>query len=163
MGTLAYVRQPAERQLVWLDRSGQRVGSLGGADADQPLLIRLSPDGRTVALQRTVSGNSDVWLIDTARGVPRHFTSGSANDGPVIWSNDGNRIVFGSDPKGVVDLYEKPANGAGSETLLFSSKENNLPNDWSPDGRFIMYSVQTARSGYDLWALPLFGDRKPFP
>jgi Tol biopolymer transport system component len=33
---------------------------------------------------------------------------------------------------------------------------------WSPDGRFILY-VTAGVTGTDVWALPLFGDRKPFP
>src|SRR5262249_12818168 len=37
------------------------------------------------------------------------------------------------------------------------------PYDWSLDGRFILYGSQSAKNAYDLWALPLFGDRKPFP
>ena len=43
--------------------------------------------------------------------------------------------------------------------------------DWSPDGRFVLYrynSIQaslpsTSSTGWDIWALPLDGDRKPFP
>jgi Tol biopolymer transport system component len=37
------------------------------------------------------------------------------------------------------------------------------PQDWSPDGRFLLYSSVGATTGVDLWVLPLFGDRKPFP
>jgi Tol biopolymer transport system component len=36
--------------------------------------------------------------------------------------------------------------------------------DWSPDGRYILYIAGTATvgNGTDIWALPLFGGRKPF-
>jgi Tol biopolymer transport system component len=161
-GALAYQRPPIERRLVWLTRSGQNAGSLGEPDAAEPSVARISPDGRTVALTRTVNGKWEVWLIDAVRGVPRHFTSGSPSEEPV-WSNDGNRIAFGSEPKGVVDLYEKAVGSAGTETLLAASSEHKHANDWSPDGRFIVYTNQSAKNGYDIWALPLFGDRKPFP
>jgi eukaryotic-like serine/threonine-protein kinase len=37
------------------------------------------------------------------------------------------------------------------------------PTDWSADGRFVLYTFSgTFPATYDLWALPLFGDRKPF-
>jgi hypothetical protein len=35
--------------------------------------------------------------------------------------------------------------------------------DWSPDGRVILYGVQNSTTRADLWALPLTGDRVPFP
>ena len=37
------------------------------------------------------------------------------------------------------------------------------PADWSADGRFIAYTQRTSSTTSDLWVLPLFGDRKPFP
>ena len=37
------------------------------------------------------------------------------------------------------------------------------PQDWSRDGRLLLYSNQDPKSGTDLWALPMTGDRKPFP
>ena len=35
--------------------------------------------------------------------------------------------------------------------------------NWSSDGRFILYAQIEEKTGYDVWALPLFGERKPFP
>ena len=37
------------------------------------------------------------------------------------------------------------------------------PEDWSSDGRFLLYFQNDPKTGYDLWVLPLFGERKPFP
>jgi hypothetical protein len=37
------------------------------------------------------------------------------------------------------------------------------PLDWSPDGRFLIYHVVSPSTGFDLWALPMAGNRKPFP
>src|SRR5262249_45018951 len=37
--------------------------------------------------------------------------------------------------------------------------------DWSRDGRFLMFMVDSPKTGPDLWVLPMTGtgDRKPFP
>jgi hypothetical protein len=35
--------------------------------------------------------------------------------------------------------------------------------DWSRDGRFLLYRIADPKTGFDLWAVPMFGDRKPFP
>ena len=50
----------------------------------------------------------------------------------------------------------------GAEALLLESAENKNISDWSPDGRFILYTNQSPKTARDIWALPLQGDRKPF-
>jgi dipeptidyl aminopeptidase/acylaminoacyl peptidase len=36
-------------------------------------------------------------------------------------------------------------------------------NDWSPDGRYLVYTQQSPEGRAELWILPLAGDRKPEP
>jgi serine/threonine protein kinase len=78
-------------------------------------------------------------------------------------SPDGSRIVWASNRGGTYQLYQKPASGVGQDELLFKSDDELLPNDWSDDGRFILYQRKALKTQYELWALPLEGDRKPFP
>jgi Tol biopolymer transport system component len=74
-------------------------------------------------------------------------------------------LVFQSARKGArTDIYEKPADGATDEQPLLVNTQEKWLQDWSRDGRFILYGViADPKSGWDLWALPLTGDRKPFP
>ena len=44
-----------------------------------------------------------------------------------------------------------------------SRMQNTTPSDWSADGRFLAYTQRTSSTTSDVWVLPLFGDRKPFP
>jgi dipeptidyl aminopeptidase/acylaminoacyl peptidase len=60
-------------------------------------------------------------------------------------------------------LFEKPANGAADEQPLLVTALDKAPQDWSLDGRLLLYSVSDPKTRSDLWALPLTGDRKPFP
>jgi len=151
------------RQLIWFDRSGKNVGRVGDADSAGLGNPSHSPDGQRVALQRTVNGNQDLWLLEVARGVLTRFTFDAANDANPTWSPDGRRIVFASNRKGAYDLYQKPATGAGSEELLLTTPQNKVVADWSRDGRFLLYRSPDPKTSYDIWALPLDGARKPFP
>jgi serine/threonine protein kinase/Tol biopolymer transport system component len=173
-GIVAYRTQIAAgpRQLKWFDRAGRPLGTVGEPDVDGLLNPELSPDGKRVAFERTVGANRDVWISDIASGLRARFTSDPAIDRLPIWAPDGSQIVFDSFRSPTTptspsadreQLYEKTSNGAGTEQLLFSSDQVKLPTDWSRDGRFILFKSVNPRTNYDLWALPLTGDRQPFP
>ena len=128
--------------------------------------MELSRDGKRVAVNRTVSGNTDVWLIDASRGVPSRFTynaTDNATNGSPVWAPKGDRIAFASSQKGVLNLYWKLSSGAGADELLHESDQTKTPTDWSADGRFLLFRSGDPGTGLDLWVLPLYGDKKPFP
>jgi dipeptidyl aminopeptidase/acylaminoacyl peptidase len=60
-------------------------------------------------------------------------------------------------------LFEKPANGVRSEQPLLVTDQDKAPNDWSPDGRLLLYASDDPKTRSDLWALPLEGKAAPFP
>jgi len=163
-GVLTYWAGTAESELVWFDRAGSRLGALGGAsDYMSP---SLSPDEKRVAVVRSDShtGSRDIWLIEVARGTHTRLTSDRAEEAFPLWSPDGGRIVFISNRDGPEDLYQRLLTGAGRDEALYkSSAPHKHPMDWSRDGRFILYHTRQARTGADLWVLPLSGDRRPFP
>jgi Tol biopolymer transport system component len=164
MGTLAHrVGTPVRRQLVWVDRTGKVLNVVGVPDDNVLANPTLAPDGQRVAVTRIVDGNFDVWLMDVGRGVASRFTFNAALDTTPIWSPDGRRLVFQSGRKGTGDLYEKPADAATDEQPFLVDTQGKWLLDWSRDGRFILYNTPDPKSGWDLWALPLKSDRKPFP
>src|SRR5262249_25130861 len=68
-GRVAYRAAAAGRQqLIWYDRAGKALGMAGEPDPNGPLYPELSPDGRQLALERTVQNNGDIWLMDLVRG-----------------------------------------------------------------------------------------------
>ena len=58
-------------------------------------------------------------------------------------------------------IYQRAANGAGTEELLLKCS-SIATSDWSPDGRFIFYSLLDERTGRDVWVAPLTGSRQPY-
>jgi eukaryotic-like serine/threonine-protein kinase len=150
-------------QLTWLDRSGKTLGAIGAPDTAVLSNVELSPDGRRVAVNRTVNGNMDVWLIDAARGIPTRFTTDAALDLLPVWLVDGSRIVFTSNQKGAYNLHWKLSSGAGTDELLLESDQTKVSADCSSDGRFLLFRSLDPQTGWDLWVLPVSGDKKPFP
>jgi len=161
-GSIAYRSSAGTRQLEWVDRTGRTVATVGSADDTEILLYDLSSDGRTAAITRVVNGNPDVWLVDTDRGVTRRLTTEAGDDGSPVFAPDRSRVLYVADGRDdVYQMRERRSDGAGSVTPVFDSEENKNPQDWSADGRYMSYVSQSPRTGFDVMALPLFGDRKP--
>jgi Tol biopolymer transport system component len=161
-GVLAYRASIAERrQLTWFDRAGKILGAAAPSDDEAPAGATLSRDGR-IALHRMVDGDLDVWLSH-AGAIPSRVTYGEGNNFYPVWAPDGKDIYFASNRKGTYDLYRKRADGTGSDELISGSTNAKLPNDISPDGRFLLYATQVPKTGVDLWATSLSGDRASFP
>ena len=162
-GPLAYrAGGNASRHLTWVDRTGLAVGVAGEPDQNAPNHPELSPDGRRVAMRRTVQGNTDLWLLDLVRGGMTRLTFDAALENAPIWSPDGMRIAFSSNRAGVIDLFLKPSNGSGAEERLVDSPNNKTAQDWSADGRWLMYYETNPTTGSDLWTLDMAAaDRTP--
>ncbi|MGB6430516.1 MAG: protein kinase [Candidatus Acidiferrales bacterium] len=163
-GILSYIvgGPPDQFELHWFDRSGKNLGTLGQpASYSGPAL---SPDGTrvAVAIMDLQAKARDLWVFDLKRGTNSRLTFDPADELAPIWSRDASQILFSSELKGARDIYEKAASGLGDSQLVFQSNDQRKSvNDWSPDGRYVVYDLSTPPTS--LWVLPLFGDRKPFP
>jgi Tol biopolymer transport system component len=165
-GTLVYLTGQHDRfQATWLNGAGAQVGTVG-EPATIVGSIRLSPNGQTLAepVQDPQTKNTDIWLVDLARGVRTRFTFDPTEDEEPAWSPSGDRIVWASSAKGHFDLVVKSASGAGNVEVVFASDTTKYPDDWSRDGRYISFTQldPKAKTNADLWILPMSGDRKPF-
>jgi eukaryotic-like serine/threonine-protein kinase len=166
-GVIAWRRasQSPGSVLQWVDRRGRKLGIVGEpADYSNPAL---SPDNRRVAIgiRDPQTKMRDIWIFDLLRGTKTRLTFDPADDLDSIWSPDGTRITFTSNRAGQRDIYQTPADGSGSAVLLLGGKggQKNV-EDWSMDGRYLVYNYQTANpTRISLYVLPLTGDRKPMP
>jgi Tol biopolymer transport system component len=104
-----------------------------------------------------------MWLLDLARGVSARLTFDPAPDSSPVWSPDGKRIAFAAFRAGGTGIYQKASNGALSEQVLVPpTAELKDVDDWSRDGRFLLYAEQDLHTIHsDLWVLPLTSDATP--
>jgi eukaryotic-like serine/threonine-protein kinase len=151
--------------LSWFDRSGTQLGEIEPpADYESP---RLSPDGKKLAVTVVdpISSNFDIWIQDLDKGSRTRLTfgEGTVSIAP-SWSPDGSTITYQSNPDGRYGLFQKAADGTGQPTSLFADEANERVPRSSRDGRYVVFQRQTADGATtQIWAMPLFGDRKPFP
>jgi Tol biopolymer transport system component len=148
--------------LLWLTRSGakatQAAAQAGWAGVD------LSPDGKRLAAHRHDPDGGDIWIFEAGKDTPSKFTFDAASDNSMpVWSPDGTRIAFGSRRNGKWGLYSKTADNTRNEELLWESDNQAAPMGWSPDGKLLIYWAAEPKTGGDIWALPLSGEKKPIP
>ena len=107
---------------------------------------QISPDGATVAfVVTTLSEDKDeylsaIWVVDTAGGEPRRFTTGPRRDTTPRWSPDGTRLAFVAErePKKKGQLYVMPAHG-GEPTRLTDLRHGVSAPQWSPDSTRLLF------------------------
>jgi Tol biopolymer transport system component len=136
-------------QLVWFDRSGKQTGTVG-----QPSKVsvgqhpKISPDGKRVVTRR----DNNLWVTDLAQGTDIRVTSAFSQ--MPLWSPDGSRIVFNGGGK----IVSIAGNGLSEpETIMEGA---NFPITYTPDGRFLIFLRRGVKTQMDMWALPMFGERK---
>jgi serine/threonine protein kinase/Tol biopolymer transport system component len=131
-------------QLVWYGRNGKELGFVGTAKDDAYANVTLSPDGKSVAVDRTDTGNqnADVWIYVLSGGAERRMTFDPAIDAMPVWSPDGKQFIFSSGRKlGAFELFLKLTDGAQEERMIPTAEgEDKYPNAWSPDGKSILYT-----------------------
>jgi Tol biopolymer transport system component len=133
-------------QPVWFERKGNAVGMVGTPDVYGNVFI--APNERSVAVDKTdmASLNTDIWTYELHRDSPKRLTFDPAPDVMPTWSPDASRLVFASTRQVSTDLYMKNADGAQEEKSIVRDDVNKLPNDWSRDGKYILYT-----RGTDSW------------
>ncbi|MEE8608080.1 MAG: winged helix-turn-helix domain-containing protein [Nitrospiraceae bacterium] len=159
-GTLVYVpghHALMDNTLVWIDRHGA-AEPIAGLSGPIRWGTRLSPDGQRLALSMW-GENADVWIYELSRGTLSRLTSGPGTDAFPVWSPDGNSVVFARHRQ----IFLMRADGSAPEQLLATSLHHTITDSWSPDGKAIAYQDLDPETDWDIWILPMEGNREPRP
>jgi Tol biopolymer transport system component len=148
-------------ELVWLDRTGRRLGVLEAPGVHHGLALSRSGDRVAVSMSDPGSSRDYLRIFDVARGVSAPLTFHDAADHDPVWSPDDTEILFNRSTAQGAGLWIKPADGSRAERRIRGiEKDGFLLNlDWSPDGRHVLvYTLSGGNLRQALWVLPLTGD-----
>jgi Tol biopolymer transport system component len=159
-GTLAYVAGGTALggdELVWVDREGNVESIFESDQLSQP---QLSPDGRRVVVTSRTGHNVDLWVYDLERATFTRLTTDPGEDVNGVWSPDGTALALASEsraPNFFLELAWMPDLSATPEVLVPSRNGSNwfLPSSWSPDGRFLAYTMMHDDFKKDVWLYPI--------
>ncbi len=156
-GTIAYrpVGAPVST-LTWFDHSGRHTETLGKSEPYTQLV--LSPRGRhaTVVRGDAEGIGKDLWDVDLASGIFSRLTTDPADDDDPSWAPDERSLAFISRRTGRKAVFVKDLT-SGKEDPLVPFDEDVGLDQWTPDGRFIIFRTM----GKAVYAMPLSGERTP--
>lgn len=145
-------------RLLMVDESGREIEQIGEpGEYDNP---RISPDGKYVALEvfQEVGGLNDIWVYELERGIRTRFTFSNGSESNPIWSRDGRFIAYSGTDSVHVDIYKRKADGSSPAELVYADPSDKFIDDWSPDGKYIIYTSATAGGEADLSMVEVEGD-----
>ena len=163
-GVLAY-RSGTELDktpINWFGRDGKRLET--AAPEDTYSSLRIAPGGRQLAVgRRDANGIDDIWILQFARSLMTRLTFDASRDTWPVWSPDGRRLAFGSNRSGAYQIFVKDASGAGNEQALTATPYSKVLTDWTPDGRYLLYSEENPKTRDDIWAVPVSAGNEQKP
>jgi len=154
----------ADVELIVTDRSGKQLSALETAVSF--LFLRLSPDGQKLAASETdtLNGGATIWIFDLRSHIRSRFTFALGSNTTPAWSPDGSQVALASTRNGAFNVYVKPITGAAEEKPLHATSDDERPQSWSADGRFLVIDSrpESRQGNAEIAILPLTGDGKPF-
>jgi Tol biopolymer transport system component len=145
-------------ELAWVDRAGRPIGAITSPPGSFRT-VSLSPDGRTVALdRRDAQGLPAVWLLDAARGTSTRLTAAYWSGDP-LWSQDGRTLAYSIAADSPPNLVVRADAGHGPERRVTrQATEQHYAASFTPDGTQLVYQANTATTGADLYLVSTAAD-----
>ena len=159
-GSLLFQRGGNRSQVVSVDPHGAAAVLIDSAQVY--LHPRLSPDGRRLAVEVQTATGADIWVSNLAEHTLERLTNEAYNNRPE-WSPDGTRLLYTSSRPPGDALWWQPADGSGEATMLHHAADPIREGVFVPDGRGILYRVDTHERARDIYFLPLAGQRTAVP
>lgn len=108
---------------------------------------QISPDGSRVVYVRNTSDimtdrtRGNLWIVSADEGEHRPLLSGRDSYSSPRWSPDGTRLAYASAVEGSRQIYVRWMD-TGQTALVTNLTEAPRGMAWSPDGRWIAFSMQ---------------------
>ena len=126
-----------------------------------------APDDKSIFFIRDAGRSSDVWRAERANPKAYWFLNSSFKHIRITRDGEEKRdlhLVPGGKKiayvRGLGDLWV--ANHDGSDAKKIIESWNAPSTSWSPDGKWLAYSLSDNDFNRDIWIRPLDGSREPF-
>jgi eukaryotic-like serine/threonine-protein kinase len=160
-GVLALQTREDVNRLVWFDRSGREISTIGVGRYGS---VRLSPDGKRALVDRIREGigTFDVWSIDLDRATETAITTDPGTEFGAVLLPDGKSVAYSMTRGRTPRLFRRDLATQKDEALRPDNGRFQIAHDVSRDGRFLLFGEQGETGTMDMWVYPLAGGGEPF-
>jgi eukaryotic-like serine/threonine-protein kinase len=162
-GALAYHSGGNLQQLVWVDRKGVQLETVG--DPADYSSAQLSRDGTKLLVARGQPGlgTDDIWTFDLVRKTQERLTTSPDSDMSPVWIEDERAIAYASDGHGSVPHLFRMDLATRTSTELQAAGTQQHPKAVLPGGRGIAFTWVTPSGGFSLFEKRLDPRAAPTP
>jgi len=122
---------------LWVaNRDGSNLRQIGSMRTPLLKIGSWSPDGRRIAFDAAVEGNSEIYVTGENGGAPQRITNDAATDVSPSWSSDGRWIYYSSNKTGRSEVWRIGAAGGGPAQITHTGGAEPAE---SMDGKFLYY------------------------
>ena len=139
-GVLAYQKYVSRSQLVWVDRTGRQLATIGPANVNVKS-ARLSPDGQRLAtaIYDVERGEQDLWIFDVKTNTGRRLTAEPGLRDAAVWSPDWTTLAFLHTADTTLPRIHLRGLTPQDAEEVMPAQDFQMPSDWSPDARFVAF------------------------
>jgi Tol biopolymer transport system component len=122
------------------------------------IVVNWSPDGQMVAYEGTGADNkTDIFIADWNGENVKNITQKDGSDGDLIWSPNGNYVVFTSCPGRCFVFLADTVNFTPTEILSNINNYSLHARDWFPDGEKFVLTADDENSTMQIFTSNLDG------
>ena len=164
-GTLVYRKaRSTESRFAWVKLPGKEIEEFGDTISGASDPINVSADAKKIAFAKREANapDSDLWVFDIDRKMMTRQTFNTPGFIYSAFSPNGTKLAITASigTKGSMRIKTL---ATGAEQAITSGIEDlAYVHSWTPDGKYLITSVQDPKTLFDIYAQPADGG-KPIP
>jgi Tol biopolymer transport system component/tRNA A-37 threonylcarbamoyl transferase component Bud32 len=164
-GTLVYrTEQAAESRFAWMKLPGTESEEFGDTIRGIGGQISVSADAKKIAFAKREADapDTDLWLYDVDRKILARQTFNVRGFIYSAFSPDGAKLAITSSIGTQGSMRIKTLATGEEHPITSQIQDIAYVHSWSPDGRYLIVSIQDPKTLFDVYAQPVDGS-KPVP
>jgi eukaryotic-like serine/threonine-protein kinase len=164
-GTLVYrTEEAAESRFAWMKLPGKESEEFGDTISGISGPISISQDAKKIAFTKRDAGapDTDLWLYDVDRKILARQTFNVRGFIYSAFSPDGAKLAITSSIGTQGNMRIKTLATGEEQPITSRIQDIAYVHSWSPDGKYLIVSIQDPKTLFDIYAQPVDGS-KPIP
>jgi len=164
-GTLIYRKaQTTESRFAWVKLPGKESEEFGDTLSGVTNPISVSSDARKIAFPKREPNapDTDLWIFDAERNIMTRQTFNTPGFIYSAFSPDATKLAITASIGTKGSMRIRTLATAAEQVIPSEIQDISYVHSWSPDGKYLLVSIQDPKRLFDIYAQPVDGG-KPIP